>query len=117
MSPNAYKVLHLAGVVFLFLALGGSIMRARAGGGEAGRKLAGITHGIALLVILVAGFGSLAKLGLGFEPWVWVKIIIWLLLGAAVVLIRKMPERATLWWVVLPLLGVVAAWLGIHKSF
>lgn len=118
MSPLTYRVLHLAGVIFLFLALGGSLLRAVAGGqSEAGRKLVTLTHGLALLVILITGFGALATLQLGFPTWVWVKIVLWLALGAAVVLVRKLPRQAALWWIVLPLLGVVAAYLGVFKPF
>ena len=48
------------------------------------RKLAGMTHGIALLLILFTGFGMIAKLGLGFPLWVWVKlVVIWLVIGAS----------------------------------
>jgi hypothetical protein len=116
MDLDLYRWLHLAGVIFLFSALGAAVLLARAGNDQ-GRKWIAITHGLALLVILVSGFGALAKLGMGFPPWVWIKLLIWLLLGAAVVLVRKMPQRAGLWWVLLPLLGAAAAWLGIFKPF
>jgi hypothetical protein len=116
MDPNLYLWFHLAGVIFLFSALGAGVLLAKAGSDQ-GRKWIVMTHGLALLVILVSGFGRLAKLGLGFPPWAWAKVLIWLLLGAAVPLVRKMPQRAALWWVVLPLLGAAAAWLGIFKPF
>lgn len=118
MSPLTYRVLHLAGVIFLFLALGGGLLRALAGSqSETGRKLVTLTHGLALLLLLITGFGLLATLPLGFPAWAWVKIILWLALGAAAVLVRKLPRQAALWWIVLPLLGVVAAYLGVFKPF
>jgi hypothetical protein len=116
----AYKVLHLLGVVLLFTAFGGLLVAARAGVQTGvSRKVAGITHGVALAVILIAGFGALAKLGLsnpGIWPlWVWLKLVIWLLLGAAVVAIKRSPRSATLLWWVLPLLGAAAGWLALTK--
>ena len=115
MSLEFYKVLHLAGVIFLFVAVGAAIVRAMSGGSEAGKKISGLTHGIALIVILVSGFGLLARYQLGFEAWVWVKLLIWLALGASVALIRRMAKQSTLWWWALPLLGVLAAYLGVFK--
>jgi FtsH-binding integral membrane protein len=114
MSYPFYKVLHLVGVIFAFLSLGALVVAARSGHAES-RRLAGITHGIALLVILVSGFGILAKLDLGFPAWVLIKIAIWALLGGVIVLIRRQPQSSTLWWWTIPLLGAVAAYLGVYK--
>jgi len=74
MSYTIYKVLHLMGILFLFLSLGTAISLSAADSARAGmRKLASITHGVALLVILVAGFGLLARLGLtsGMPGWAY----------------------------------------------
>lgn len=114
MTYQFYKVLHLVGVILAFLSLGGLVAAARSGHTES-RRIAGATHGIALLLILVSGFGILAKLGLGFPPWVLIKALIWVALGGAIVLIRRRPQSATLWWWLLPLLGAAAAYLGIYK--
>ncbi len=121
MSALTYKILHLLGVLLAFTALGGATLRALAGTGEdaAGRKLAGITHGVALLLILISGFGMLAKLGYDFPfpLWVWLKIVIWLLIGASVAVIRRLPAQATTFWFALPVLGAAAAYLAIYKPF
>lgn len=119
MSLVAYKLLHVAGVIFLFAALGGSVLSHRGGAaGAAARKLTGITHGLALLLIAFAGFGALAKLGLtgvGLPGWVWWKIAIWVVLGAAPFVLRRKPALAGLFWWLLPLLGIAAAWLALAK--
>jgi hypothetical protein len=118
MDLDFYRVLHLAGVIFLFTSIGGALLASREGAtGAAARKLSGMTQGIALLIILVAGFGALAKLGLAMPGWAWAKLVIWLALGASAVLIRKRPDLAKVWWWVLPLLGVVAAALARYKPF
>ncbi len=119
MSALLYKVLHILGVLLAFAALGGATLRALAGARDdaPGRRLAMATHGVALLLILISGFGMLAKLGYGFPVWVWLKIVIWLLIGAAIALIRRLPAHATLFWFALPVLGAAAAYLAIYKPF
>lgn len=122
MTLAAYKLLHVLGMVFLFAALGGSVLvhwvrleeaaRARA------RKIAGITHGVALLLVAFAGFGALARLGLisaALPLWVWGKIVLWALLGAAPFVLRRKPALAGVFWWLLPLLGAAAAYLAFYK--
>ena len=69
------------------------------------RKLGSITSGIGLLLVLIAGFGMIAKLGYSYTaPWLIVKLLIWLSLGGIIVLINRKPALAkTLWWFILGL--------------
>lgn len=118
MSLLVYKVLHLLGIMLMFAALGGAT--AAAATGQASPrigKLAGMIHGIALLLILVGGFGMLARLGIGgsWPLWVWLKLVIWLAFGAATVLIRRLGDRAGWLLVLLPVLGAVSAWLALYR--
>jgi hypothetical protein len=119
-SYATYKVIHILGMLFVFTSLGALMLASREGVERGnGRKLAGLTHGIALLVVLAAGFGTLARLGLanpgGWPAWVWIKLLIWLVLGGIIVLIRRAPQLGTLLWWLLPLLGGIAAWAAIFK--
>ena len=118
MSLVFYKLLHLFGIMLMFSALGAAIAAAVAG--EANprlKKLGGMAHGIALALILVAGFGLLARYGIsGAWPlWVWLKLIIWLLFGAATVVVRKAGEKAGWLLVLLPVLGAVSGWLALYR--
>ncbi len=115
MSAQVYNVLHILGVLLAFTAVGGAALRASAGEDAPGRKLVGITHGVALLLILISGFGMLAKLKFGFALWVWLKLGVWILIGASIALIRRLPAHATLFWFALPILGAFAAYLAIYK--
>lgn len=117
MSYFFYKILHLFAVLLLFTSLG--TLAAAGSGGERLRRLAGIAHGIALAVILVAGFGLLARLGLfGSIPgWAWFKIGLWLFLGLVVLPLRRRPEWAVRLWPLIPVAGGLAAWLAIAKPF
>lgn len=124
MSYNLYRILHLLGIFMLFAAVGGAVLR-KIVEGDAGSarpkdraaRLVGITHGVALLLLLVTGFGLLAKLGLGLPGWAWAKLGVWLVMGAIVTLARRSAAAAGAIWWLLPLLGVLAAWLAIFKPF
>lgn len=118
MSLTFYKLFHLFGVMLMFSALGAVVAAAVAG--EANprlKKLGGIAHGVALALILVAGFGLLARQGFtdAWPLWVWLKLGIWLLFGAATVLVRKAGEKAGWLLVALPVLGAVSAWLALYR--
>ncbi len=119
MGLSLYKMIHILGLFFVFASLGALTLQAYLGNplDARGRRLAGLTHGIGLLIVLVSGFGALARLGMGFPGWVVVKLVIWLVIGGIIVLIRKMPQLAGVLWVVLPLLGAFAGYLALYKPF
>ena len=112
MSYEIYKVLHLFGLVTLFASLGAltvvPIDR---------RKPFMMLHGIAAVIMLVAGFGLLARLNLMHElpPWVYGKVVIWLLLGATPVILKKKPNLAFPVLLFSLACGAVAAFLAIYK--
>ncbi len=118
MSLLFYKVLHVLALAYLFAALGATAWHAAHGGRrEAAGKGATLAHGLAMVVLLVSGFGMIAKLGVGFPGWVWAKLALWLLLGAAAALPYRKPSWAgALFWL-LPLLAGAAAYLALYKPF
>ncbi len=86
MNPVIYKILHLVSVVILFGALGAGIYTSS----NKNNKLAGILHGISLVILLVSGFGLLATVWSNqFTWWIAVKLVIWLLLGGSYALAKK----------------------------
>lgn len=116
LPPEVYKVLHLLGVAWLFFALGGATLHALNGGDKASnthRKLMAASHGIALLIILVAGFGMLGGKKMGM--WVHLKSALWLALGASLTLVQRKPGLAKIMWFVLPLLAAAGAYLAVYK--
>ncbi len=113
MSYEIYKLIHLGGLMLLFLGLGAATLS----GGEKPKGMA--LHGIGVLVMLVGGFGMLARLKMEF-PWdgyIFAKVGIWLVMAILPLLIRKKalsPFVALLFAVAL---GVGAAYLAIMKPF
>jgi hypothetical protein len=122
MSLVTYKIIHILGLLLLFQSLGASIFSRLSNPegteGHSNRMLMAM-HGIGLFLMLLGGFGMLARLEIGFPfpVWTWMKIVVWLLLGAAPVLVKRRPERARIWWSLIFILGAFAAFLGLYKPF
>ncbi|MBL4683561.1 MAG: hypothetical protein JKY37_03140 [Nannocystaceae bacterium] len=124
MSYEFYKLLHLLCILGLCCGLGGMAILALLGGAEGEhkqlRKVLMIVHGVALLVIFVAGFGMMARKGIGigasntgWPPWIFGKFGIWMAFGALAAFVKRKAGLAThIFWIV-PLLGAIAAYLAI----
>ena len=120
MPYEFYKLMHFAGIFLTLAAIGGNVVHYGNGGTKDNhgmRKIVGMTHGISLLLVLVGGFGMIAKLGVGFPGWVIVKLVLWLILGAAVVLPFKFANTAKIQLFAYPIIGVFAAYLALYKPF
>ncbi len=85
--------------------------------GPLSKRTLAVTHGIGLLLVIVSGFGMLARLGVhSFPSWVVGKLIIWIILGGFMGLVPRLRnKRAGLLWWSLVLLTGVAAWLATSK--
>ncbi len=120
MSELGYKVLHLSGVFLVLLSLGSLIVIGAVGGPALKwKRTLSAANGIGLLLIIVAGFGLLARLGMSwpFQGWVFLKMMIWLFFGASLTLADRLGERARiLWWAALAA-AILAAYLGVYKPF
>jgi hypothetical protein len=118
-----YRLIHFVGIVVLFLALGGTLAHVINGGTRATNRLRRVTaaaHGAALFIILLGGFGMMARMGIvhgGLPGWIWGKLIVWVLLGAAIALPYRVPRAAAPLALAVPLLGALAAWMAIYKPF
>ncbi|MDE2995159.1 MAG: hypothetical protein OXT73_00255 [Bacteroidota bacterium] len=116
MPHSFYNLLHIAGLVLLTLSIGGMLMHRQSGTGERPRLLA-IFHGVGLFLILVAGFGMLARLGITWPwpGWVYVKVVLFAVLGGFPAIAKRFDVKMG-WWVAIILI-VLAAWTGIFKPF
>ncbi len=109
MSPAFYHFVHAVGIICLFIGIG-------MGGSDAGRKCAMRWHGTGLLILLISGFGNVAKvLNNQFPTWVILKLVIWLVLGVLPVLVKRGKLSGTHGVLVAMLAGAAAAYLGAMK--
>jgi hypothetical protein len=121
-SYQLYNLLHIVGLAFLMVGLGGMAATAatvQMGAARPKRGLVMAFHGVGLFLILLGGFGMLARLGImhgaGFPGWIWAKLTIWLALGAAAALPFRFPAAARPLLLVVPLLAGLAAYMAIYK--
>lgn len=119
MPYEFYKVLHYFG---LFLTLSGmigliSIFWSGAQPQNKLRKVLIISHGLGLLLILVSGFGLAARLGYvsGLPVWIYYKLTVWLAIGAAIALIKRLNKYSTVWFIVTLGLFTAAALIAVNK--
>ncbi len=120
MSYGFYKVLHLMSIIGVFISLGALTLHVMAGGARKfpQRKWILITHGLGVVIALVAGFGLMARLGMmqnSWPLWIWGKVAIWVTLGFIVAFIPRFPKYAGPVWVFLILIAGTAAYLANFK--
>lgn len=122
MSHAFYNILHVLGLILLIQAVAAAVHFRMTNGptmANPSRKMLSITHGIGVLLMLVSGFGMLAKIGMtgGLPNWIYGKLVIWLVFGASIALVNKGKGSPMLWWILIIVLGGAAAWMGIFKPF
>jgi len=118
LTHTTYKVVHLLGIFLLVCGIGGLWAMAAAATDEsrrAARKLILATHGTAMFIILLGAFGMIARLGIAWPwpLWIWIKVGIWLALGALPVLLRRAETPVGALFYLTPILGAIAAWAAL----
>jgi hypothetical protein len=121
-SHQLYNVVHIVGIILVMSALGGAAVYGMSGTppeSRRARRLLAIFHGTGAFLILLGGFGMLARLGVmhgaAFPAWVWVKLVVWALLAVALLAPYRRPALAKPLLFALPILGGLAAYMAIYK--
>ncbi len=122
MSYEVYKIIHLVGIVLLFSGLTGLLAIQMSTGKLEGKakSLVFMSHGIGLLLILVAGFGMMARKGLisSIPGWIYAKLFIWLILGGILALVKRKGQLlGGKLFAVMLILFIAAAYLAIYQPF
>ncbi|MBE8222020.1 MAG: hypothetical protein HAW60_04740 [Bdellovibrionales bacterium] len=92
MSLEIYKLIHLISILALIFSFGLMIGHYKNGGEK--NKQYNIIHGISITIILISGFGMLARMSIHWPwpTWVIIKALVWIVLGGIIVLFRKKPN-------------------------
>src|SRR5688572_31629681 len=100
-SHQFYNVVHIVGLVLLMAALGGITLTAEATDVRPSarpRRLVLVLHGVGAFLVLLGGFGMLARLGIvqgsTWPGWVWVKMGVWVTLLIAAFVPYRFPGTA-----------------------
>jgi hypothetical protein len=118
---DIYEIIHIIGIAMLFAAIGGVAIHAANGGSKANTSTRGFMaalFGTGSFLILLGGFGMMARLGIvrGMPPgWILVKMVIWLLLSAIVLVPYRKPALAKPFAILLPLLAGLAVYMAVYK--
>lgn len=115
MTPEFYRVVHVAAGLLLFLSLGGVLLGPK--DGKPG-KMVMMLHGIALLLMVVAGVGVVHKDGaVDWGNWLYAKIGCWVFLAIMPVLVKKGLLPRVLGVLLAVAAGATAVWLAQAKPF
>ncbi len=118
MHFDDYRVLHIVGLAMLVMGTGATLFAAK---DAKKQRLPMVLHGGGLLVLLVAGFGLMAKTGRSaphdWSPWLIIKMVVWVAAALLPTLVRHGTVPRPLGWIVALLLVASAAYLGIVKPF
>jgi len=121
MSYEFYKIVHLTGIVLLFCGLVGLLTLKMAGAEVSGKtkKLIFSSHGVGAFLVLLGGFGLLARLNLAqnIPTWAYAKLLIWLLAGGAIALVKRKGQMGWPIFAILMILFITAECLAILKTF
>lgn len=116
-----YLAIHFLGIFGLVVVLSAALGRGALGADDPWRSRLVRLHGLALFVVLLGGFGMLARLGVDhgalFAGWVWIKLGIWLTLGALLVAAKRSPTWSARSLVLVPLLATLAGLIAYAKPF
>lgn len=121
MSYAVYKLIHFFGMFTMVVVLVVACSHALRGGTPSDlphRRALLWTHGLAAFLVLLGGFGMLARLGVvqgGLPGWIYLKLSIWLALAASVVLPKFGRAYARALLVGIPLLAVAAGAVALYK--
>ncbi|HSK21308.1 MAG TPA: hypothetical protein VK912_19285 [Longimicrobiales bacterium] len=121
MPYEVYKLTHFLGIFVLLITLALPFMHRLRGGTHSDfprRRALALTHGAASFLVLLGGFGMLARLGVvhtGLPSWILLKLTIWLALSAALALALRTTAGARTVLVAAPLLALLAAGIAIYK--
>ncbi len=111
LSYEVYKWVHYVSLFLIFSAFGVILGK--------DSKWPKALHGVALLFILVSGFGMLAKLRIHWPMpgWVLLKVFVWLAFGGALVVAKKRILTGPWFIVLVCALGGLAAYAALFKPF
>jgi hypothetical protein len=124
LSHSVYNVAHIVGIIMIMAALGALALHALNGGTRESNTARGLIaglHGLGAFLVLLGGFGMLARIGFEhgspFPGWLVVKIAIWLVLAGSVIVPYRRSTLGKPLLLALPVLGGLAAYMAVYKPF
>ncbi len=121
MAYEVYKIIHLVGIFLLISGLISAFAITSSGHALTGKikTFAFATHGLGLLLVLLGGFGLLARLGLAREipVWAYLKLAIWAVFALFISVIKRKGQIGWPLFATMLIIFSAAAYLAIYKPF
>ena len=115
LSYEFYKVMHFSMIFLFFGSVGAAFL------GQEKTKHIKILTGISSFLILVAGMGLLARLGVshkeGWPAWAYAKLAIWVGLSALAPILSKRVKKSYSIFYAFIGLGIFAGYIAVNKPF
>lgn len=117
MSYEFYKILHFTGLILTLTSLTGYLFYLMQNKTNEKKKFFSILHGVGLLILLVSGFGLAARLGYmqQLPNWIYIKLAIWVVLGGAIAIVKRNILSPVNTYILITVLGVLAAITAVTK--
>lgn len=119
MSSEFYKLFHIVGFLMALSGLVGLWGIYSCGTAPSKNRRVGLAliHGVGMALLVVTGFGRASQLGIAshLPLWIYLKIVIWLALGASMTLAKRKANWGVglvLGWIAL---GGLAAFIALYK--
>lgn len=122
MSVQFYLFLHLFGLVLTVFSFAYAVAGVATDYKQfvaKRRRLTLLLSGLGLLILLVGGFGMLAKLEYAFPwpGWIWIKLLVWVSLPIFTSLVLRIPSQLKLFSILGAIWVIVAIYLGVYRPF
>jgi hypothetical protein len=99
-SYSVYNLIHIYGIVLAVIGIISLLFFSYAKNSASLipkniRILGAICHGLGVTLILISGFGMLARLGIvsSMPTWIILKLVVWVLLGVSITFAKRLYSR------------------------
>jgi hypothetical protein len=113
-SYEIYKILHIVSIITFFLCTGAQLFR------PIPSRLLSILIGVTSFLVLVAGMGLLARIGVSHGSalplWIYLKLAAWLILSAMIPIgVRRLGERRQKLFAPALVIAIVTVIIAVFK--
>lgn len=119
LSFATYKLIHLIGLFLLFFSAGIFFVQQREWGTDKSLKLPSWLGGGGMFLILLGGFGMLARLEMhgGWPGWIHAKLTLWVIATALVVAAMRQKLPGNVLGHALLVIAILAGVMALWKPF
>lgn len=122
MPYEFYKVMHIFGLILAIGGIGAIALHALISAEKKFplKRPIMIFHGVGVFLMLVSGFGLMAKIGMmgsGWPAWIIIKLFVWVfILGMGPTIALRAPKARCWFWWAFPIAISIAIIAAVYKT-